>query len=1023
MNLDKLLSELDTYICDKTKELDSKPIELVEISKLKTVMRRLQQIPLLANLKDNTAETKLRLKHKESTLVHFEHIGDIIAEIESKLLEFKGRYLAYGDITSDAYNNFATINTNIIIESLLNLFLPLNEVYMISRSSSYKTWGFDDTKTDVFVPNNFFEILQNFHADQNADFSLAVWDDNMRESVKDYVNFDSSAQYYCSIFFMYPQTLKMTEASVCLIFAVDMNKLSYMQGFFSDPTFEKFNTQLFLTLYELCARVRSNELEKGEFKSISNKIKRLLSIFSVELFIRRTDELDELEHTIITSKPTGSLELEYKLIKLEDLSVSLILDNDDTRLDDSKLEDLRCNVRFLLNKFVEFFECNLKAFVDVGIEDKTDYVLILNREQQVLSLEAESNAFEDFIDIKKKFLYGQPLDYYIKDQRLLEELRKYTSIELQRAKQLERIQFNFENMQVNVYPLFVLNHLEKENEMFMIKVTKNTLLDFINSESDKKNTSKKSINELIKNVNDDDKNEILDSDDKSIDQDKDQTLNIIENEDLKAAKKVRFLQKQLSSIEEYAQDVLVKQEETSNHKQDSSNNSSVTALKRNSNFNKLFLEKSNLETMFAFFKQKIEEKIKLLKSLEEVENSINETMSMFPVETLKDTIAGEYMQNDNFKEYFQKHKVRNSIITNYFSSSGGTDSQPLPKPNPILKKESIMKNSFELIDDDKLHNYQINFLEKNSLYIYNSIFTMLYTSGIIAQYNMDPMVLYSFLSETERLYNYSQNRYHNFTHAIMVMNACYYFLKKTPADELFEDIGIAALLFAALMHDIDHKGNNNDYEVKAYTDLALIYNDKSVLENHHAATAFKLLKRVELNIFEGLNTEDFNMFRRIVIELILMTDPKHHFGHLGKLKKRISKSASKEEFKQSKSMDNFILFAGNLVHCADIYGPVRPAKEAAQWSSLIEQEFLNQLAKEQTNDLPVTKFFQDLHLPRNKIMNEIFFVDNIVKPLWVCIDDFLDNKLKNQIQNIETNSKAWKEKLEQLDEAQDKTAE
>ena len=40
------------------------------------------------------------------------------------------------------------------------------------------------------------------------------------------------------------------------------------------------------------------------------------------------------------------------------------------------------------------------------------------------------------------------------------------------------------------------------------------------------------------------------------------------------------------------------------------------------------------------------------------------------------------------------------------------------------------------------------------------------------------------------------------------------------------------------MHDVKHPGYNNDFMIKKDTEIALTYNDKSVLENYHISTAF-----------------------------------------------------------------------------------------------------------------------------------------------------------------------------------------
>lgn len=56
---------------------------------------------------------------------------------------------------------------------------------------------------------------------------------------------------------------------------------------------------------------------------------------------------------------------------------------------------------------------------------------------------------------------------------------------------------------------------------------------------------------------------------------------------------------------------------------------------------------------------------------------------------------------------------------------------------------------------------------------------------------------------------------------------------------MFTDLEIFSLLFAALIHDFEHTGRTNNFHVNVGTELALLYNDRSVLENHHVSAAFR----------------------------------------------------------------------------------------------------------------------------------------------------------------------------------------
>lgn len=70
---------------------------------------------------------------------------------------------------------------------------------------------------------------------------------------------------------------------------------------------------------------------------------------------------------------------------------------------------------------------------------------------------------------------------------------------------------------------------------------------------------------------------------------------------------------------------------------------------------------------------------------------------------------------------------------------------------------------------------------------------------------------------------------------------------------------------------------------------ALLYNDRSVLENHHAASAWNLfMSRPEYNFLVNLEHVEFKRFRFLVIEAILATDLKKHFDFLAEFNAKVS---------------------------------------------------------------------------------------------------------------------------------------
>ncbi|VVC28354.1 Hypothetical protein CINCED_3A011827 [Cinara cedri] len=118
----------------------------------------------------------------------------------------------------------------------------------------------------------------------------------------------------------------------------------------------------------------------------------------------------------------------------------------------------------------------------------------------------------------------------------------------------------------------------------------------------------------------------------------------------------------------------------------------------------------------------------------------------------------------------------------------------------------------------------------------------------------DERTLHAWLTVVESHYH-AKNTYHNSTHAADVLQATAMFLEKDRIKRLLDQLDEACCLIAAITHDIDHPGKSSAFLCNSQNDLAILYNDISVLESHHAALTFKLTTRDDrLNIFKGVYT-------------------------------------------------------------------------------------------------------------------------------------------------------------------------
>ncbi|XP_074086320.1 cGMP-inhibited 3',5'-cyclic phosphodiesterase 3B [Macrotis lagotis] len=189
---------------------------------------------------------------------------------------------------------------------------------------------------------------------------------------------------------------------------------------------------------------------------------------------------------------------------------------------------------------------------------------------------------------------------------------------------------------------------------------------------------------------------------------------------------------------------------------------------------------------------------------------------------------------------------------------------------------------------------------------------------------------------------------------------------------------LMALYVAAAMHDYDHPGRTNAFLVATSDPQAVLYNDRSVLENHHAAAAWNLfLSRPDFNFLSNLNQPEFKHFRYLVIEAILATDLKKHFDFLADFNTKANDVNSSGI--QWTSEDDRLLVCQVCIKLADINGPAKAQDLHLRWTEGIVSEFYDQGDEEASLGLPISPFM-DRHCPQLAKLQESF-ISHIVGPL------------------------------------------
>ena len=67
-------------------------------------------------------------------------------------------------------------------------------------------------------------------------------------------------------------------------------------------------------------------------------------------------------------------------------------------------------------------------------------------------------------------------------------------------------------------------------------------------------------------------------------------------------------------------------------------------------------------------------------------------------------------------------------------------------------------------------------------------------------------------------------------------------------------------------HDYRHPGRTNAFLIHTHDEIAITYNDMSVLENFHAAELFKVIIREETSILDGMDIRQRRTFRNMVVK-------------------------------------------------------------------------------------------------------------------------------------------------------------
>uniref|UniRef100_G3PS81 Phosphodiesterase n=1 Tax=Gasterosteus aculeatus aculeatus TaxID=481459 RepID=G3PS81_GASAC len=282
-----------------------------------------------------------------------------------------------------------------------------------------------------------------------------------------------------------------------------------------------------------------------------------------------------------------------------------------------------------------------------------------------------------------------------------------------------------------------------------------------------------------------------------------------------------------------------------------------------------------------------------------------------------------------------------------------------------------------------------------------TMYTIFQERDLLKSFKIPADTFITFMMTLEDHYH-ADVAYHNNIHAADVVQSTHVLLSTPALEAVFTDLEILAALFSSAIHDVDHPGVSNQFLINTNSELALMYNDSSVLENHHLAVGFKLLQEDNCDIFQNLGKKQRQSLRKIVIDMVLATDMSKHMNLLADLKTMV-------ETKKVTSLgvlllDNYsdrIQVLQNMVHCADLSNPTKPLELYRRWTDRIMVEFFTQGDRERDKGMEISPMCDKQNASIEK--NQVGFIDYIVHPLWETWADLVHPDAQEILDTLEDN--------------------
>ncbi|XP_046832807.1 dual 3',5'-cyclic-AMP and -GMP phosphodiesterase 11 isoform X1 [Vespa crabro] len=300
----------------------------------------------------------------------------------------------------------------------------------------------------------------------------------------------------------------------------------------------------------------------------------------------------------------------------------------------------------------------------------------------------------------------------------------------------------------------------------------------------------------------------------------------------------------------------------------------------------------------------------------------------------------------------------------------------------------------------QLHDFKFDDIHMEDDETLTACLRMFLDLDFVERFHIDYDVLCRWLLSVKK--NYRNVTYHNWRHAFNVAQMMFAILTATQWWKVFGEIECLALIIACLCHDLDHRGTNNSFQIKASSPLAQLYST-STMEHHHFDQCLMILSSQGNQILSNLSPEEYSRVVKVLEEAILSTDLAVYFRKRGAFFSLARGGGYNWAYG-----DHRELLRGMLMTVCDLAAITKPWEVEKRVAELVSSEFFEQgdIERRTLNITPIDIMNREKEdqLP----MMQVGFIDSICLPIYEAFA-LLSDKLEPLVEGVTNNKRHWLE--------------